>query len=373
MIERWGAFVARRARAVLLIGILVTVGAAAYGVGVFDALSEGGFDDPDSEAARELKLERDTFGNQTVDVVAVYSSDELSATDPAFRAAVEDVVAQIPDEAVASVVPYYAVPGEQGASMIGGDGHAAQVLISLAGDSQDDYLENFDVVEPVLEAPDGSGLETDLAGSFAVYADVSEITAEDLERAELISLPVVVMLALLIFGSLVAASMPALVGLVAMLGALAIVRVLTLFTDVSVFAVNVVSLIGIGLAIDYALFVISRFREELARLPDDAPDASAVAIRRTMATAGRTVMFSGLTVAAAMASLLIFPQAFLRSMGYGGVAAVLVAMLAALTVLPATLVLLGRRVDAGRLPWRRGATGRSPTTPTAGGPPWPTA
>ena len=147
--------------------------------------------------------------------------------------------------------------------------------------------------------------------------------------------------------------MPALVGLIAMVGALALVRVIALFTEVSIFSVNVISLLGIGLAIDYALFVISRFREELALLPVDDPDAASTAIRRTMTTAGRTVLFSGLTVAAALSSLLIFPQAFLKSMGYGGVAAVLVAMVAALTVLPATLKLLGRRVDAGRLPWRR--------------------
>jgi uncharacterized membrane protein YdfJ with MMPL/SSD domain len=359
VIERWGAYVARRARRVLVVGLLVTLGAAVYGMGVFDALSQGGFDDPDSESARELALEQEVFGNRGVDVVAVYSHDARAASDTEFRAAVEQVVAGIPADAVADVTAYYDVPPEAG--LVSADGRHAQVLISLAGRSQDDYLTNFDVVAPTLDAPDGSGLETSVAGSFAVYDDVNEITSDDLERAELISLPVVVVLALLIFGSLVAASMPALVGLVAMVGALAVVRVLTLFTDVSIFAVNVVSLIGIGLAIDYALFVISRFREELALLPDDPDDglpggrsAAQVAIQRTMATAGRTVMFSGLTVAAAMASLLIFPQAFLRSMAYGGVAAVLVAMLAALTVLPAVLVLLGRRVDAGRLPWRRG-------------------
>ena len=134
-----------------------------------------------------------------------------------------------------------------------------------------------------------------------------------------------------------------------------------------------ISLLGIGLAIDYALFVISRFREELALLPDDDPDAPATAIRRTMATAGRTVLFSGLTVAAAMASLLIFPQAFLRSMGYGGMAAVLVAMLAALTVLPATLRLLGRRVDARPAALAPAPPGRRWPTTTAAGPPWPAA
>ena len=114
-----------------------------------------------------------------------------------------------------------------------------------------------------------------------------------------------------------------------------------------------ITLLGMGLAIDYALFIISRFREELALLPEDDPEASAKAMRVTMATAGRTVLFSGLTVAAAMSSLLIFPQNFLRSLGYGGIAAVLVAVVAATTVLPAILMLLGRRIDAGRLPWRR--------------------
>jgi RND superfamily putative drug exporter len=348
MIERWGAFVARRALAVLLAGIALTLAAGAYGSGVFDSLSQGGFDDPDSESRRELVAEQDTFGNRSADVVAIYSSDDLTADQPEFRSAVADVVARIPDGTAASVVPYYA--GGAAPGMVSQDGHAAQLMISLAGSTQDDFLSNYDELSPALTA---DGVDTDLAGPFSVYDDVNEITSEDLARAETISMPVVIVLALLIFGSLVAAFMPALVGLVAMMGALAVVRLLTLVTDVSVFSVNVISLLGIGLAIDYALFVVSRFREELAALPDDEPEAAAIAIRHTMVTAGRTVLFSGLTVAAALSSLLIFPQAFLRSMGYGGIAAVLIAMLAALTVLPATLRLLGRRVDAGRLPWRR--------------------
>jgi RND superfamily putative drug exporter len=351
MMERWGAFVARRALAVLLAGLAVAVAAGAYGFGVFDHLSQGGFDDKNSESARELQSERDIFGNQNIDVVAIYTSKDLVASDPEFQADVEQVVAGLTPGTTTSVVPYYDAPADAG--LVSKDGHSVQVLISLAGESQDDYLSNYDDLSPTLEAPESTGLQTDLAGAFAVYNDVNEITSEDLARAESISMPIVLLLALLIFGSLVAASMPALVGLLAMVGALALVRVISTFTEVSVFSVNVISLLGIGLAIDYALFMISRFREELGTLPADDPDAAAKAITRTMTTAGRTVLFSGLTVAAAMASLLIFPQAFLKSMGYGGMAAVLVAMLAALTVLPATLRLLGRRVDAGRLPWRR--------------------
>ena len=352
MIDRWARLVARRARAVLALGLLVTVLAGVYGAGVFGSLSQGGFDDPDSEAARALRLEQDTFGNQTADVVAIYSTpddSDLTAGDPAFRRAVAAAVAELPADAVAHVVPYYAAPKPIAPGMVSEDGHHAQLLISLAGQSQDDYLTNYDKVSPVLEAAEDSGVTTHVTGSFAVYDDVNRLSSEDLERAELISMPVVILLALLIFGSLVAASMPALVGTVAMVGALAIVRLIAEFTEVSVFSVNVISLLGVGLAIDYALFVISRFREELALVGDPA-----AAIERTLQTAGRTVLFSGLTVAAALASLLIFPQAFIRSMGLGGMAAVLVAMVAALTILPALLTVLGRRVDAGRLPWRRG-------------------
>ncbi|MEQ6902071.1 MMPL family transporter [Nocardioides sp. YIM 152588] len=351
MIDRWSKVVAYHARLVLVAGVLLVAAAGVYGGGVFDSLSRGGFDDSSAEGYQQLEQERELFGNQSVDVVAIYSSDALTADQPAFRTAVEAVVDDLPEGTVARVVPYYEAPAEAG--LVTPDGHAVQVLISLAGDSQDDYLDNYEEIRPHLDAAGPADLRTDVAGAYASFTDVNEITAEDLERAEIISMPIVVLLALLIFGSLVAAAMPAMVGVIAMIGGLAVVRLLTEVTDVSVFAVNVISLLGIGLAIDYALFIVSRFREELAALPADRPDAPQVAIRRTLATAGRTVLFSGLTVAAALASLLIFPQMFLRSMGYGGMAAVLIAMLAALTILPAVLVLLGRRVDAGRLPWRR--------------------
>ena len=278
MLERWGAFVARRALWVLLAGVALVLAAGAYGSGVFDSLSQGGFDDPDSEASRELALERDTFGNRGVDAVAIYSSDDLTADSPEFRSAVEDVVAGIPEGTTSSVVTYY---DTQSPDMISEDGHSVQVQISLEGDSQDALLDNWDEVEPTLEA---DGLETDVAGAFAVYGDVNEITSEDLARAEKISLPIVVLLALLIFGSLVAAAMPALVGALAVVGSLAVVRLITGFTEVSIFSVNVITLLGMGLAIDYALFMISRFREELAKYPVDDPDASAKAIVSTMNT-----------------------------------------------------------------------------------------
>lgn len=348
MVESWGRFVARRARTVLVACALVVVAAAGFGIGVFPALSDGGFEDPSSESARQLAVERDHFDSRQQDVVVIYSSDDLLATDPEFATAVDDVVAGLPTDAVAGVASYDdpgAAPG-----MVSEDGHAAMVVVTLVGDDQDAKAGSYEVVKDDFEA---SGLDTHVAGPWAVFGDVDETVTEDIARAESISMPIVFLLSLLIFGSVVAALMPTLVGAFAVLGAFAVVRLLTMVTDVSVFAINVITLIGMGLAIDYALFIVSRFREELARQPGTDQVHVRSAIVATMATAGRTVLFSGLTVAASLASLLIFPQNFLRSMGLGGVAAVLVAMVAALTVLPALLVVLGRRIDAGRMPWLR--------------------
>ena len=347
MFHRWSEVLVRRSRTVLAVGVLATILAGVFGLGFFDKLGQGGFDDPDSEASTELAREREAFGNKSVDVVAIYRSNDLTVSDPEFKAEVDETLARVPAGSTTSVATYWQT---RDPSMVSSDKHATTVLISLAGDGQNEMADNSERVTPTLESDD---LETQIAGTWAVYKDVNETVSEDLARAETVSLPLVILLSLLIFGSAVAALMPAVVGAIAVLGALAVVRLITGFTEVSVFSINVITLLGTGLAIDYALFMVSRFREELAHLPDDDPTASAQAIRVTMATAGRTVLFSGLTVAAAMSSLLIFPQNFLRSLGYGGIAAVLVAVVAATTVLPAILMLLGRRIDAGRLPWRR--------------------
>ncbi len=345
--QRWAELVARRARLALSLSLVIVAAAAVFGVGVFGALSNGGFEDPASESARELAAEQEAFESHETDVVAIYSSDSLRADDEAFRRSVEAVVAGLPTDAVARVVPYYA---DQARGLVSKDGHKAMVVIALAGDDQDERTTSFDLVKDRLEA---DGLTTHVGGPWAVFDDVNETVSEDIARAESLTMPIVFVLCLLIFGSLVAAFMPVLLGGVAVFGALAVVRLITTVTDVSVFAINIITLIGMGLAIDYALFIVSRFREELARQPGtDRPHVIA-AITATMMTAGRTVLFSGLIVAASLASLLIFPQNFLRSMGYGGVAAVLVAMVAALTLLPALLVVLGPKIEFGAMPWRK--------------------
>jgi RND superfamily putative drug exporter len=340
--------VTTRARFVLLAGVALVAVSAVWGLGVFGHLDQGGFDDKGTDSAKELAREQQLFGNRNVDVVAIYRSKDHVVTDPAFRRDVEQTLAGIPAGTTTSVTTFWQTHDR---SMVSTDRHATQVLVSLAGKDQAEVSDNDDRVVPALR---DTSLHTQIAGQWAVYRDVNRTVSEDLARAESVSMPIVLVLSLLIFGSVVAALMPVMVGGIAVIGALAVVRLLTTVTEVSVFSINVISLLGMGLAIDYALFVISRYREELA-----TGRSPAEAIRATVQTAGRTVLYSALTVAGALASLLIFPQNFLRSLGYGGVAAVLVAVVAALTVLPAALFLLGRRIDAlsvpwSRMPWRRG-------------------
>src|SRR5450631_2304567 len=353
MMQNWGRYLARRAWAVLIGGMALVTAAAVFGLGVFGSLSNGGFEDPASQSARSLAVEHATFTSHDADVVVIYSSPSMKVTDPAFKASVSNVIAGLPRGAVARVTSWYQSPSP---ALISRDQHATRVLLAFSGTTQSQKSDLYDQVRTHLAA---RGLTTSVGGQWAVFNDVNHTVSKDIARAEGISMPIVFILCLLIFGSLVSALMPTLVGSVAVFGAFAIVRLMTMATDVSIFSINVITLLGMGLAIDYSLFVVSRFREELTTQPGTDRQHVSAAVAATMATAGRTVLFSGLIVAASLSSLLIFPQNFLRSMGLGGVAAVLVAMTAALTVLPALLTVLGPRIETGRLPWRRGSRRQS--------------
>ena len=348
MMHTWGGLVARRARAVLIGGLVLVAAAAVFGLGVFGRLSNGGFDDPASESVRSLAKEHATFTSHDPDVVIIYSSPTMKVSDPAFKKAVSSVISGLPRRSVERVTSWYQTPSP---ALLSRDGHATRVILALSGTSQAQKAARYDEVKTHLGA---EGLTTSVGGPWAIFEDVNRTVSKDIARAEIISMPIVVILCLVFFGSVVSALMPAFVGGVAVFGAFALVRGITAATDVSVFAINIITMIGMGLAIDYALFVVSRFREELAKQPGTDREHVNEAIAATMATAGRTVLFSGLIVAASNASLLIFPQNFLRSMGFGGVAAVLVAMVATLTLLPALLTVLGPRIETGRMPWRRG-------------------
>ncbi len=198
---------------------------------------------------------------------------------------------------------------------------------------------DYKALKPLMTS---STLQVSVGGDLAVNDAVNAQVSADLERAEIISFPVLAILLLIVFAGLVAAGLPLVIGGVAILGAFAALRLLTGLTPISIFAVNVVTVLGLGLAIDYALFMVTRFREELDASAGDTRHA----LERTLATAGRTVLFSGLTVSVSLLGLLLFPEGFLRSMGLGAISAVLVAMLAALILLPALLAILGRRVNS---------------------------
>lgn len=359
----WGRTVVRLRWAVLAVAAALIVVGSTWGPGVFGSLTGGGFDDPASESSRAHRRIAAELGDQHVDILVLYSSDSTTVDEPAFRDPVTATLARVREHpAVTHVTSWYDTPTP---ALVSRDRHATYAMIRLRATDEDGRTAAYRKLRPALDAP---GIHTETGGTVPFLQAANEQTTRDVTRAELLSMPVLLVLLLFIFGGLVAASTPLLIGMLAILGGFVAVRLLNLVTDVSIFAINVITLIGLGMAIDYALFVVSRFREELAAGHDPAG-----AIARTMVTAGRTVLVSGLTIAIALASLLVFPQAFLSSLGLGGMAAVLIAMLAALTVLPALLAVLGRRINALPVPrfWssrRRGpATRGLPPEPWDGG------
>jgi uncharacterized membrane protein YdfJ with MMPL/SSD domain len=355
---RWGRAMYRRRRLVLGLSGLFVVVAGVWGTSVFGALSGGGFEDPGSESAKAASVIDAQFGHRSADVVVVYQTPEgsaLTVSDRAFRQQVEAALAGLPTEQVGQVDTYWS--SGRSPAFVTDDGQTTYAAITLRGADEQAREEAYAVIADDLVADD---LTTLRGGSVPVMVAMNTQVEADIARAETLSFPILLVLLVVIFGSLVAAGLPLAIGGVAILGAFTVLKVLTLFTDVSIFAVNIVTMLGLGLAIDYALFVVARFREQLA-----AGDSVEDGVAHTMATAGRTVAFSGLTVAVALGALLLFPMSFLKSMGYGGIAAVLVAMIAAITVLPALLGVLGHRVNRLALPWGRARRAGSAAAGTA--------
>jgi len=340
----WGQTVVRLRWWVIAGAVALVIIGAGWGAGVFAVLSGGGFDDPNSPSSRANARIEQEIGPQGADVLVLYTNASATVDDAALRGPVTAALDQLRGRPeVVQVVSYYATNAPE---LVSTDRHATYAAIRLREEGGDAKRTDLKAIRPLLDA--GSGVSTEVGGNIGFLSDASQQIEDDVVRAELLSLPILLLLMIFIFRGLVAATMPLIVGGVAILGALTVTRVITNFTDISVFAANVITMLGLGMAIDYALFVVSRFREELA-----AGASTSDAIARTIATAGRTVVVSGLTVALALSSLLLFPMGFLKSMGYGGMAAVGVAMVAALTVLPAVLALLGPRINAGRIPLPR--------------------
>lgn len=349
---RLGLGAHRGRRWILALTVLFTVFSLVWGLGVFKDVGQSGFEDPGSESSRAMDVLQEELGHTDIDVIAVFRSDEMKVDNPTFAQAVRRVVDALPEDSVADRDLYLDEDLEEieRGILVSEDMHATYVPITLSGRTHDERLEQFDEVAEVLES---GPLETHLGGSIAVEHELSETAESDIVRAELVTLPLLLFLLVLIFGGLVAGLIPLAVGGLAILGSLTVLRLLTQVTEVSVFAINVATLLGLGLAIDYGLFMVSRFREELNK-----GRAIADAVRRTVDTAGRTVAFSGVTVGIAFAGLLFFPQPILKSIGWGGIAVVVFDLIAALVFLPALMSVVGHRIDRFRLPLpRRTVTG----------------
>ena len=343
MFEAWGRIVYRRRRLVVIITLVIVAFAGAWGTGVFGSLqSAGGFNTPNSQSQHSSDLAAAAFGRDTGDVVVLYQSATRTVADPAYRAAVTRTLGALPRSQIESVATYWSTGSRQ---FVSASGRETYAVIELAGGSDAARIKSFDAISGKLAAP---GLTERAGGEIPTEEAINQDVTSDIGHAEGFSLPVLLVLLLVIFGGLAAASLPLAIGGIAILGSFTALRLLTMFTPVSIYSVNITTILGLGLAIDYGLFMVGRFREELGRTAS-VEDA----VARTVATAGRTVAVSGVTVAVALASLMLFPMTFLRSMGYGGVATVLVDMLAALTVMPALLAILGPKVNALRVRPRR--------------------
>jgi RND superfamily putative drug exporter len=349
MFAWWGGAVVRFRWLVLAGTLAVVVAGAVWGTGVFTRLASGGFDDPRSQSSQADARIQATFGRYGTDVVVLYSSPLDTVDTPAMRTAITSALGRLTGRPeVASLSSYYSTPTPDSTptpALVATDRHATFAVIQLRDGDLAGKKADLAAITPLVQA--GPAVQTEIGGDIALQDDATAQVRKDIVRAAAFSLPVLLVLLVLIFGGVLPALMPLLVAAVAALGSLMVIRALTRVTEVSVSAVIMIALLGLAMTVDFTLFVVSRFREELV---DDRPVKQAM--RATVATAGRTVVVGGLAAALALSSLLLFPVGVLRSMAYGGIAAVLVAMVAAVTTLPAALSLLGRRARRRERPAR---------------------
>lgn len=353
MLDRLARFLSRRRRLVLVASVVFVIFAGAIGGPVFGLLdSDGDFDDPAAEAvlARE-DVARATGASATPDLLALVRLD-APADSPDGQAAIAAVARDLEVPGVADVQAY---AGGGDRSLVSEDGRSSYLVATFASGADDDA-----VVERIEERVGDDDAVT-LGGSVISQTEVGEQVSEDIARAELLAFPILFLLSLFVFRGVVAALLPLVVGALTILTSFLVMRLVNEVEPMSIFALNLITGLGLGLAIDYSLFIVSRFREELAR-----GQGTADALSATMRSAGRTVLFSAVTVAAALAALLVFPLRFLYSMGVGGAVCALAAAAVSLTVLPAILAALGPRVNALSPQRWRGAIQREATGVSSG-------
>ena len=338
MFAKLGNLIVARSKSMLIIYLVAILLAGGLGAQVFAKFDSGGYSDPNSDSAKAWEYLENTFQVKDPTVVLIVKSkegvDDATVRDRALR-----LEAEVRSESSAENVISYWSTGAP--SLRSSDGKSAFIFVYLKSndfskiDSAGGYYQSkYD--------RDFEGLDIDASGT-AVFANaINGKIQDDLKIAEAISIPITFVLLLFIFGALVASAMPLLVGVTAILGTFFVLFLLTFFTDVSIFALNLTTGLGLGLGIDYALLMVNRFREELSRGAEKSE-----AVRTTIKTAGKTVFYSGLTVILTLASMTFFPQNFFKSMGYSGVAVVALAVAGALIPLPAIMMILGTKINKG--------------------------
>ncbi|MDN5784524.1 MAG: MMPL family transporter [Corynebacterium casei] len=332
MFLKWGRFsyAYRKLIPFVLIGVILFL-FGVFGTQLGNKMSQEGWDDPNSASTQAAKIENEVFGrDNSGDVIVMVNNPQDNLEEG--REYVDNLKSAYPDQ-IAQVNSYF---DTQNPNLLNEEGNLAFVAIGLAGD-EEQTLKDFRIIQDALTDTE---LDVEVAGATAVADALDAGMADDIARAERAALPLVGLLLLVVFGSVVAAFMPLVVGGLSILGSIGILGILAGFLQVNVFAQAVVTLLGLGLAIDYGLFMVSRFREELDK-GREVKDAVAV----TTATAGQTVVFSAAMVAVALSGLFIFPQAFLKSVAYGSISAVGLAALLSVTLLPALFGLLGHNID----------------------------
>ena len=344
MLRKVGEFTVRRRWLVLVASVVTLLAAGAFGGNVAQHLSSGGFSDPNAESTRAQDQLRDVFHTGTPNFLLLLTAKTGSVDDPSVARQGVAITQQLAREpGMQAVVSYWTLGSPP--PLRSRNARQALILAQIRGDD-DQVRDRVEVLSPKYTRQDGP-VTVGVGGRAEIFRQVGTQVEKDLRKAEGLSIPITLILLILVFGSVIAAGLPLGIGVLAIIGTFFVLRVIASFTQVSIFSLNLTTGMGLGLSIDYSLFIVSRFREEMRRglEPNEA-------VVRSLQTAGRTVAFSAVTVAISLSALLIFPLAFLRSFAYAGIAVVGVAAAGALIFLPAVLALLGRRVDKWAL-WRR--------------------
>ncbi|HET6733364.1 MMPL family transporter [Mycobacterium sp.] len=339
MLQRIALLAIAAPRRILAAAVLVAVAAGIFGIPVANSLSASGFQDPTSESSRATQLLTDKFGQGDVQMLITVTAPDQVLTGSA-RAVGLDVVDRLERSPhVANVTSAWTATPGAATELVSKDGKAGLIVAGISGSENDAQTYAKTLADEVSGSRDGITVR---AGGVAMMnVQITEQSQRDLLLMESLVIPFSFLVLVWVFGGLLAAALPVAVGIIAIVGSLSVLRLITFGTDVSIFALNLTTAMGLALAIDYTLLIISRFRDELA----DGADRD-TALVRTMATAGRTVLFSATTVALSMSVMILFPMHFLKSFAYAGVATVAFAAAAAVVVTPAAIVLLGNRLDS---------------------------